>query len=173
MGTNVENESIKKAMETNVENESIRKAMDEAWRDHRHTRDQTWKALQAEFALAVAVVGAAWENGSTVFIIGAAFLVFVICLCCIQISLRHRNSVELTKFRHILNCEEALGLHRNDLISDVGMPQPMKFSDAIRWHKASTALFIMRMHIAIMSFALFILIFKLLEKYKIELMTSW
>ena len=80
-------------MGTNVENESIRKAMDEAWRDHQHTRDQTWKALQAEFALAVAVVGAVWKTESTVVIIGAAVLVFVISLCCIQISLRHRNSV--------------------------------------------------------------------------------
>lgn len=130
-------------MGTEVESASIRQAMDEAWRDHQHTRDQTWKALQTEFLLAVAVVGAAWQTQSTVVIVAAAVLVFVVSLCCIQVSLRHRNSVELTKFRHILNCEEALGLHRPDLIADVKMPQPMTFSDAFRWKKANSAVFIL------------------------------
>jgi len=148
-------------MTTDVDPASIRQAMDEAWRDHRHTRDQTWKALQAEFFLAVAVVGAAWQTESTVVIVGAAILVFVVSLCCIQISLRHRNSVELTKFRHIMNCEEVLGLHRDDLISGVKMPKPMVFSDAFRWRKANSAVFILRMHVAIMLFSLFILIWRL------------
>ncbi|UCG51861.1 MAG: hypothetical protein JSW58_17125 [Candidatus Latescibacterota bacterium] len=149
-------------MASEAETTSIRQAMDEAWRDHQHTRDQTWKALQIEFALAVAVVGAAWQTQSTVVVTGAALLVFVVSLCCIQISLRHRNRVELTKFRHILNCEEALGLHPPELISDVKMPQPMTFGDAFHWRKANSAVFILRMHVAIMFFALFILIWRLI-----------
>lgn len=149
-------------MTVNVENESVRKAMDEAWRDHQHTRDQTWKALQAEFLLAVAVVGAAWQTHSTVVIVGAATLVFVVSLCGIQITLRHRNSVELMKFRHIMNCEEVLGLHRDDLISGVKMPQAVSFLDAFRRTKANTAVFILRMHVAIMFFSLLILIWRLI-----------
>lgn len=149
-------------MANEAESASIRQAMDEAWRDHQHTRDQTWKALQIEFALAVAVVGAAWQTRSSVIVIGAALLVFVVSLCSIQISLRHRNNVELTKFRHILNCEEALGLHRPDLISDVKMPQSMTFGDAFRWRKANSAVFILRMHVAIMLFSLFILIWRMI-----------
>ena len=33
--------------------ESIRTAMSLAWSDHHHMREQTWKALQMEFVLAV------------------------------------------------------------------------------------------------------------------------
>lgn len=145
-----------------VDPESIRQAMDEAWRDHQHTRDQTWKALQVEFALAVAVVGTAWKTDSTFVVICAALLVFVISVCSIQISLHHRNSVELRKFRHILNCEEALELHRPTLISGVKMPRSMKFGDVFRWRKANSAVFILRMHVAIMFFSLFILIWRMI-----------
>lgn len=29
-------------------NESVRIAMDQAWRDHHHARNQTWRALQMD-----------------------------------------------------------------------------------------------------------------------------
>lgn len=140
-----------------VDNESIRLAMDEAWRDHQHTRDQTWKALQIEFMIAAAVVGINWQIYSLFASVISGILVFITALCGVQITVRHRNRVVITKFRHIMHCEEALGLHRDNLIDKVRMPEPVSF-----WHvfcpwKGNTGLFILRMHVAILIFSLLFL----------------
>lgn len=141
--------------------ESIRKAMDEAWGDHHNTRDQTWKALQTEFLIVAGVVGANWQVQSPlVTVVAAVFICFVV-LCGIQITLRHRNKVEIRKFTHILNCEEALGLHQDHLISGVELPLRISICDAFNLYKGNTSLFILRMHLAIMGFALFVLVYKL------------
>lgn len=144
-----------------VESESIRIAMDEAWRDHQHTRDQTWKALQIEFFIIAGVIGANWQLESSLATIAAVIFVLVITLCGIQITLRHRNKVEITKFEHITNYEEALGLHQEHLISDVKLPEKITIRDVFNPKKGNTSLFILRMHFAILGFALFILLFKL------------
>jgi hypothetical protein len=47
----------------------------------------------------------------------------------ILISLHHRG-VERRKFAHILNCEEALGLHGPNLISGVKLPDKLRLRDA-------------------------------------------
>lgn len=145
-------------METNVDKESIREAMKLAWSDHQHTRDQTWKALQIEFILVLGVVGANWQINSNLISIISIVFVCLIVLCGIQITIRHRNKVEITKFIHILNCEEALSLHTEKLISGVKPPDKIKVLDAFNPLKGNTALFILRMHIVIMGFALFILL---------------
>lgn len=144
-----------------AEPESIRLAMDQAWRDHQHTRDQTWKALQIEFFLVASIVAASWQLDSPWVTAFAAAFACVVALCGVQITLRHRNSVELRKFEHIMNCEKALGLHQDCLISGVKKPAPMTLSDALNPAKANTAVFILRMHLAILVFALFVLIYTL------------
>ncbi|MHB9037287.1 MAG: hypothetical protein ACYC64_11530 [Armatimonadota bacterium] len=164
------------------EPESLRLAMDEAWRVHQHTRDQTWKALQIEFALAVGVVGAAWQNKSLWVMVAVAIFVLIAALCGVQITLRHRNSVEVRKFHYIHDCEKKLGLPISG-----GVPSTITIWDAFRiWdvflnvfrfhavaalppelaetagsRDGNTALFILRMHLAIMAFAIFLLIYRL------------
>lgn len=91
-----------------LEQESVRLAMDQAWRDHQHTRDQTWKVLQMEFLLAAGVIGVTWQIDNQYVLIAAGILILGVAACGIQITLRHRNHVELRKFQHILNCEEYL-----------------------------------------------------------------
>ena len=143
------------------DNDSIQLAMDQAWRDHHHTRDQTWKALQIEFLVVAGLVGADWQLQSSLVTIVAAILVCIVTVSGIQITLRHRNSVEVRKFEHIMNCEEALGLHTDSLICGVKPPSPISILDAFNPRKGNTALFILRMHLAIMAAALFVLLFKL------------
>ncbi len=144
-----------------ADRESIRLAMDQAWRDHQHTRDQTWKALQIEFLIIAGIVGANWHLQSPVVTVVGAVFVLIVVLCGVQITLRHRNSVEIRKFTHILNCEEALGLHEEGLISGVGPPDKITVWDAFRLGKGNTTLFILRMHLAIMAFAMFALAYRL------------
>lgn len=138
--------------------ESIRLAMDHAWRDHHHARDQTWKAVQMEAVLAAGLVTVDAQFGSLIATVAAAALVIIVALFGVAISLGHRK-VEMQKFHHILNCGAALGLHRDDLISTVGefavgRPRPMHWYQAFFPIRHSTALFILRMHFAIMAFAL-------------------
>jgi hypothetical protein len=139
------------------DSESIRAAMRDAWADHHHARNQTWHALQIEFFVVAGVVGANWLLNSAWGTVLSCFLVMVAALSGIQITLHHRNRVEIDKFRHIRHCEEALGLRRGDLIDGVTMPQPIKLWHALCPWKKNTALFILRMHLAIMAFALLFL----------------
>ncbi len=151
---------------SNLENESVRLAMDQAWRDHHHTRDQTWKVLQIEFLLIVGIIGADWLLDSLILTIVSAALVAIITVCGIQITLRHRNRVEVNKFNHIINCEGFLELDREYLIGKMDRPNKIKIRDALNPIKGNTSLFILRMHLAIMGFALFVLIYKLIGTIK-------
>lgn len=140
-----------------IESESIRAAMHDAWHDHHHARDQTWRALQIEFFIAAAVVGANWQMDSPFTAVISVLLVIVVALCGVEITVHYRNRVEDDKFRHIMHCEEALGLRRDDLIDGVKPPQRIKFWDVFNPWRKNTALFILRMHVGILMFALLFL----------------
>ena len=134
-------------------------AMAQAWADHHHARDQTWKALQMEALLAAGMIGVdaqANEQGATLV---AGVLTVLAALFGIGISLHHRE-LEIRKFRHILNCEEALGLHQPHLISGVRPPGPVRFHDVFLFWKTNTALFILRMHVTVAAFAVLYVVYR-------------
>ncbi len=139
---------------SSVNESTLCQVMGQAWQDHHHTRDQTWKALQAEFVIAAAVVGLNWKTGSVFIAAISSAVLFIVALCGVQITLRHRNRVELDKFRHIMHCEKALGLHRSELIDGTKMPRPISSLDVFNPFKANTALFILRMHITVLVLSL-------------------
>jgi hypothetical protein len=138
-----------------ADSDSIRLAMELAWRDHHHMREQTWRALQMEAALVVGLVGIDWQIQNVYATIAAGVLVLLAAPFGIQITLRHRQG-EIRKFTHIINCEEALGLHREDLLprETTKLPTPLRFMDAFRPRVTNTSAFILRMHITIMLFAI-------------------
>lgn len=133
--------------------QSIRLAMDLAWRDHHHARDQTWKAVSMEAVLAAGLVGVDLQIGHVVATLAAGLLVLLATAFGVLISLHHRR-LEIQKFTHILNCEKALGLIRDDLIPprSVKVPRPLRLVDAFSFKERNTAAFILRMHIALMMF---------------------
>lgn len=133
--------------------ESIRLAMDEAWRDHHHARDQTWKAVQMEAVVAAGLLSVDVQYHSRIASTALAALVILTACFGILISLHHRR-LEITKMTHILNCEEALGLHRPDLICGVTKPKPLRLRDVLKPSVRNTAAFILRIHFAILLFAL-------------------
>ena len=95
--------------------EALIAAMGAAWRDHHHARDQTWKVLQIEAILGAGLVTVDAHVGSPIATAVAAALVIIASAVGTMITVRHRD-LERRKFIHIMNCEEALGLHRDDLI---------------------------------------------------------
>jgi len=135
------------------EPESIRVAMDQAWRDHHHVRNQTWRTILVDLALAAGMVAVGVQFDSPAPAVAAGVLLVLCAMCGIGITLQHRQ-VEIRKFTHIMNCEEALGLHTPNLIADVKLPGPFTFWDALKFWKTNTLLFILRMHIAIALFGI-------------------
>jgi hypothetical protein len=112
----------------------------------------------------------------------------------IWITLNHRK-LERRKFIHIMNCEEVLGLHRDDLIplqpgalaefgisvdayaqraasgrsaalaadAAVAVPRTLSLRDAFDLRVHNTAVFILRMHVAIMAFAAILIAARILS----------
>lgn len=149
--------------------------MDLAWRDHHHARDQTWKALQIEAVLGAGLVTVDAQHKDLNTTLAAAALVIVAALFGVLISWHHRK-LERRKIIHVYNCEEFLGLHRDDLLPKkqegerladkpahvrdavVGFPEPFSWWRVFDIRRTNTALFIMRMHFAIIAFAAIVVI---------------
>ncbi|MBN2009645.1 hypothetical protein JW960_09910 [candidate division KSB1 bacterium] len=108
-------ENNKKTDSHHVENDALIAAMQAAWTDHHHARDQTWKVLQMEAVLGAGLVTVDAQFGLPIATVVAAALVVISSIAGISITLRHRG-LERRKFIHIMNCEEELGLHRDNII---------------------------------------------------------
>ena len=133
---------------------SLEAAVAAAWRDHHHARDQTWKALQLEALLAIALIGVdlkATEGTLKNIPIVGSVLLFLVTISGMMLALHHRD-LERRKFRHIMHCEDALGLR--PYIDDVGLPSPIYIWDIFAFWKSNSVLFIMRMHLVILIFSL-------------------
>jgi len=133
---------------------SLEVAMQSAWKDHLHARDQTWKGLQMEALLAIALIGIdlkSIDNAYKYISSVGSLLLFLIAMSGIMIALHHRE-LERRKFRHIMHCEDALGLR--PYIDGVTLPVPIYVWHIFAFWKSNTVLFIMRMHFTIMTFAL-------------------
>jgi hypothetical protein len=143
--------------------ESIRLAMELAWRDHHHMREQTWRALQIEAALAAGLVGIDWQIQNIYVTIATGILVVLASIYGVLITLHHRKG-EIRKFIHIVNCEEALGLHSDDLLppDTTKLPRALRFIDVLNPKVQNTSAFILRMHTAILIFAVLYIVGQLM-----------
>jgi hypothetical protein len=146
------------------DNDTVRLALELAWRDHHHARDQTWRAVQIEAILGAGLVTVDTQFKSAVSTLAASILVVLAALFGILIS-RHHRALERRKFIHIMNFEKYLGLSRKDLIPSYeddrtsGVKRPEEFSlwAVLNPWQHNTAIFILRMHFAIMLFAIIVL----------------
>jgi len=176
--------------------ENIRAAMEDAWRDHHHARDQTWRVLQIEAALGAGLVTVDAQFHSIWATVFAGILVILAALSGMLISWHHRK-LERRKFIHIINCEDQLGLHKWNLVplkdrlqeyeqelhtgvdpadmekvaeirrkmklvteGAVTVPCKMRWWDVFNPWAQNTAIFIMRMHVAILAFGALMIIIR-------------
>jgi hypothetical protein len=135
---------------------SVEKGLEMAWQDHHHARNQTWEALKLEALLAIALIGVDVSKAFSPSIpaIGS-ILLFLLAVSGMMITLHHRE-LERRKFRHIMHCEDALGLRK--YIDQVNLPSPNYIWDTFLFWKSNTILFIMRMHFAILVLSLVFLL---------------
>lgn len=146
--------------------ETLLKCLDLQWKDHIQTRGQTWRTLQIEAALAIALVGIDWQLGNIFATIAFAILLIIATYFGSQITLYHRNVTEIRSFSIIINIEKKLGMLESDLLGDVQIPKSIKRSDAFRFKKSNTSLFILRMHITLQAFAIIYLIVTLFKYFR-------
>lgn len=133
---------------------SLEVAMECAWRDHHHARNQTWKSLHVEAILTAALIGINFTSIDQKIhylpVIGSILIVFL-SISGIMIATHHRE-LERRKFRHIMHCEDALGIR--DYIDKVKLPRSIFIWEVFFIWKSNTVLFIMRMHFIILIFAI-------------------
>ena len=129
---------------------TLLKLLDIQWQDHFQTRSQTWKALEITAIIAVALVGLDWQISNRLVTVVAAFLLSTVALFGMQITLRHRNVVEIRKFNIIKSVGEELAL----VDSNLELPQPIHWWDVFLFWKSNTSLFILRMQFVILLFAI-------------------
>lgn len=157
--------------------DSVRMAMDHAWRDHHHARDQTWKALQMVAVLGAGLVTVDAQFRNPISTLAAGFLVVVGASFGLAVTRRHR-ALEIRKFVHIMNCEQWLGLHRDELIPEdpgdeslsskpqrvrdgaVRLPRRFSLWDILNIGEHNTALFIARAHTTIALFAMLVVVMR-------------
>lgn len=121
------------------------------WQDHHHARNQTWRALQITGLLAIALVGVGWTEESIAISLIVAVLLIFVSIFGMQITIRHRNKVERTKFKSIIKLEKDLGLFYGYKV-----PSKIKWWHVFCLLKSNTSLFILRMQFIILIFGIVI-----------------
>ena len=160
--------------------ETLRKAMEHAWQDHHHARDQTWKTVQIVAVLGAGLLSIDVTYGNTLATAFAASLVIIASVFGVGITWNHRK-LEIRKFIHIMNCEDLLGLHQDNIIpfykdeaslkgkdenvqnAAVGIPKMYRFWDVFNFEEQNTSVFIMRIHLSIMAFAILVMVMRWIE----------
>jgi hypothetical protein len=126
---------------SSMDKDALLKLLEAEWQDHFQTRGQTWKALEIAALLTVAIVGIQWQAPLALVKIVSSVLLIGVSLFGMQITFRHRNSVEKTKFTVITEIEKQLKFKA----SGFGIPKNITLFDIIKFCKSNTSLFLLRM----------------------------
>jgi hypothetical protein len=163
--------------ESEPDTESIREAMRLAWKDHHHARDQTWKGVQIVAVLVAGMITVDIQFANVWATVLAGVPVIVAAIFGYLITVNHRK-LERRKFIHIMNCEERLGLHKDDIIpydpkdgsldkkdpyiknGAVSIPELYRPIEILNPIKQNTSLFIARIHWAMIAFSLIFIAFR-------------
>lgn len=128
-----------------LKEEGLLKLYEVQWKDHHHARTQTWQALHVTGIVAVALIGIQWKSGSVLVGCLTSVVLILVSFFGMQITMRHRNSVEIKKFEMICAIEERLGLRGTDF----SIPDRIGWRDIYRVNKSNTSLFLIRMQCVI------------------------
>jgi hypothetical protein len=134
------------------------------WQDHFHTRNQTWKTLEIDATIVVALIGISWQLHNLVATSLVAALLILSAFFGVCITIHHRN-VEVIKLTCIRDIEEKLGIESMGLLKDTQVPYPIKWNKVFQRKHFSTSAFILLTHYIILIFGLIYLIFSILHLY--------
>jgi len=145
-----------------MDKDALLKVFETEWQDYFQTRSQTWQALQIAALLTVAIVGIQWKAAHPLVGILSSVLLIGVSLLGMQITFRHRNSVEIMKFTLITEIEKQLRFKASGL----GIPVRISIRDIFRFRKSSTSLFLLRMQAIILALGFIMLLFSIFQFVK-------
>ncbi len=131
---------------------ALLKMLEIEWQDHFHMRDQAWKTIQVQSAVAIALVGADIAFRSAGVSIVLSIILVVVSISGLLITWHHRNA-QVIKFRHIIRIEEKLHLLSDDLL-DVVEPSAYKIRDILNPAVVSTPVFLLRIQVMLFVFSI-------------------
>lgn len=142
--------------------EALLKMYEIQWQDHLEARKQTWQALHIAGIMAVALVGIQWKSNDPIVVCISSILLIAVSFFGMQITLRHRNSVEITKFTIMNEIEKNINFTSHDL----GIPDPIKWWHIFKVAKSNTSLFLLRMQFVIHLLGWVLFVFGILKTIK-------
>lgn len=155
---------------TDLDSETVIQGMKEAWMDHRHCRDQTWRTVAATVSLAVGLVTLQQMPKSDPWTTMLAGIFVLVAAFSGMLIVKYHRVYEIRKFTHIMQCEHWLKLRKlsgNEFVSQGGVlhwdKKPETLPSDIMWihvllpWKQNTPLFLIRIHAFIFVFTLFYL----------------
>jgi hypothetical protein len=136
--------------------------LENEWQDHFNTRKQTWKTLDIDAVLVVALIGISWQlhNNVATSLVAALLMLTAFFGACITI---HHRDVEVRKLTHIRDIEDELGVMK--FLIDTKIPYPIKWYKVFQLNHFSTSSFILLTHYVILLFGFIYLIFSNLHLY--------
>jgi uncharacterized membrane protein AbrB (regulator of aidB expression) len=133
--------------------ETLRQQLQIQWQDHIQTRNQTWKTLEIEAAMILAVIGADIKLGNPWLLIPLGGVLIISTFFGIAVTIHHRK-VQIQKFKFIYNFEKKLGLLKTGYMDGASMPEEFKLRGIFNVKRIATPTFILIMHVLILLFAI-------------------
>ena len=147
----------------NPDKETLRHQLEIQWKDHFQTRQQTWKPLEIQAAMLLAVIAADVKlNNLSVLVIFVLFLL-ISTVFGIAVTVHHRG-VQVKKFHFIYMIEKKLGLHNPGYMEGIREPEQFEWTRLDEWinpRKLATPAFILIMQIMILIFSIVYLIVRI------------
>jgi len=138
----------------NPDKETLRKQLEIQWLDHFQTRQQTWKPLEIQAAMVLAVVAADIKLDNILLLILFGGILVVSAIFGVAVTMHHRK-VQSQKFKFIHMFERKLGLHNKGYMDGVIEPvQFTKWGSIFNPKKLATPAFILIMQMVILTFSL-------------------
>ena len=131
--------------------DTLRHQLDIQWQDHIQTREQTWKTLQIEAAMFLAIIGADVTLDSPLMLVPLGGVLLFATAFGVAVTIHHRK-VQIQKFQFIFLLEDKLGLHRPGYLTDLTSPADFKWTGVFDFRKIATPTFILVMHLLILAF---------------------
>ncbi|WP_035241944.1 hypothetical protein [Desulfobacter vibrioformis] len=130
------------------------------WQDHIQTRNQTWKTLQIDAAIFLAVIGADIKLNNPWLLIPLGGVLFVSTIFGIAVTIHHRK-VQVQKFQFIYMLEEKLGLLKDGYLSGIKKPDEFKWGNIFDFERMRTPTFILVMHLLLLIFMMIYIVLRI------------
>jgi hypothetical protein len=131
------------------------------WQDHIQTRNQTWKSLQIQVAIFLAVIGSDIKLDDPMLLAPLGLILLLTTGFGVAATLHHRKA-QIKKFQYIYLFEEKLELLNPGYMTGIYYPREFKWRTAFSIKEIATPTFILTMHLMILVFGVMYIALRLI-----------